>query len=226
MRCFLTFHVNFIESLKFTTISKLSKTFLEFTKQVFQNFTFILCHNNLWGPSTNSDSLYIPPKVKSPQILLLIYFPRHVTELPQKKPLRFAPENNFQICPRENIFPKDRHFNACLWLNNTKTLSTWMFCISFIHSPFPTTILKLCTHERKLQTLKFTELSKCGYFVYILDRVLILQSITLKVFPENLYSSTSSTRDCFRSSSPFQNLKLMVQNNHKTEASFCHFRFL
>ena len=126
----MTFHVNFIESLKFTTISKLSKTFLEFTKQVFQNFTFILCHNNLWGPSTNSDSLYIPPKVKSPQILLLIYFPRHVTELPQRKPLRFAPENNFQICPRENIFPKDRHFIACLLLNNTKTLSTWMFCIS------------------------------------------------------------------------------------------------
>ena len=124
-----------------------------------------------------------PTKVKSPQILLLIYFPLHVTELPWRKPLRFAPENNFQICPRENIFLKDRHFNACLLLNNTETLSTWMFCISFIRSPFPTTILKLCTHKRKLQTLEFTELSKCGYFVYILDRVFILQSNTSKVFP-------------------------------------------
>ena len=91
-----------------------------------------------------------PTKVKSPQILLLIYFPLHVTELPWRKPLRFSPENNFRICPRENIFLKDRHFNACLLLNNTETLSTWMFCISFIRSPFPTTILKLCTHKRKL----------------------------------------------------------------------------
>ena len=83
---------------------KTFKTFCKFTKQVFQNF-FSQNFNFIWGPSSNSDSLYIPHKsyITPNFVVNLLSSSRHWVTL----------EKTSQICPRKQLpdLPKRKHLS-------------------------------------------------------------------------------------------------------------------